>query len=110
MSGRSLLQMAIDADQHVKPEPGRIHNPDHLPPYWRELGYYEISNGIFKRVVASGPAPIVVCAEKFHSNRRTNLARLAAIKRGFCGACGASIPHRPGEGRCPECKHHQRSV
>lgn len=25
----------------------------------------------------------------------------------FCGYCGASIPHRDGEGRCPECAHHQ---
>lgn len=24
----------------------------------------------------------------------------------FCRACGASIPHRIGEGRCPECAHH----
>ena len=25
---------------------------------------------------------------------------------GFCRACGASIPHRVGEGRCSECMHH----
>lgn len=25
----------------------------------------------------------------------------------FCRACGASIPHRVGEGRCPECMHHE---
>jgi hypothetical protein len=24
----------------------------------------------------------------------------------FCRACGASIPHREGEGRCPECIEH----
>lgn len=24
----------------------------------------------------------------------------------FCRACGASIPHRIGEGRCPECIQH----
>lgn len=26
----------------------------------------------------------------------------------FCRACGASIPHREGEGRCSECAHHER--
>jgi hypothetical protein len=24
----------------------------------------------------------------------------------FCRYCGASIPHRDGEGRCPKCMHH----
>ncbi|MGE5163049.1 MAG: hypothetical protein ACM3IH_03360, partial [Sphingobacteriales bacterium] len=24
----------------------------------------------------------------------------------FCRYCGASIPHREGEGRCPKCAHH----
>lgn len=24
----------------------------------------------------------------------------------FCRSCGASIPHRPGEGRCPDCMEH----
>src|SRR5712672_492914 len=27
----------------------------------------------------------------------------------FCRYCGASIPHRPGEGRCPKCSHHERT-
>lgn len=26
---------------------------------------------------------------------------------GFCPACGASIPHRLGEGRCPKCIQHR---
>lgn len=55
----------------------KIENPDHLPPYWTEIGYYQIGNGVFKRKVASGPAPIVICAEKFHANRRENLRRIA---------------------------------
>ena len=25
----------------------------------------------------------------------------------FCRFCGASIPHRPGEGRCSRCIHHR---
>jgi co-chaperonin GroES (HSP10) len=28
------------------------------------------------------------------------------VKPGFCRACGASIPHRVGEGRCTECMHY----
>lgn len=24
----------------------------------------------------------------------------------FCRFCGASVPHREGEGRCPRCEHH----
>ncbi len=27
----------------------------------------------------------------------------------FCRFCGASIPHRIGEGRCPKCAHHDKS-
>ena len=27
--------------------------------------------------------------------------------KGFCEYCGASIPHRSGEGRCPKCVHHR---
>ncbi len=54
----------------------KIENPDHLPPYWQEIGYRHVRNGVFKREVQSGPAPIVVCAEKFHANRKENLRRL----------------------------------
>lgn len=28
------------------------------------------------------------------------------IKSTFCRHCGASIPHRDGEGRCPKCIQH----
>lgn len=28
----------------------------------------------------------------------------------FCRACGASIPHRIGEGRCPECIQHLTQI
>lgn len=56
-----------------------IENPDNLGPYWEEIGYHHIRAGVFKRVVKSGPAPIVVCAEKFHANRRENLARLKVV-------------------------------
>ena len=28
------------------------------------------------------------------------------IADSFCSFCGASIPHREGEGRCPMCMHH----
>jgi len=61
-----------------------IDNPDNLGPYWEEIGYHPVCrNGtVFKRVVKAGPAPIVVCAERFHENRRENLRRLAAAKAG----------------------------
>lgn len=29
-------------------------------------------------------------------------------EKGFCRFCGASIPHRIGEGRCPKCAHHEK--
>jgi co-chaperonin GroES (HSP10) len=28
------------------------------------------------------------------------------VKPGFCHSCGASIPHRCGEGRCSACMHY----
>jgi hypothetical protein len=56
----------------------KIDNPDNLPPYWTEIGYYSVTknNSVFRRKVASGPAPILVCAEQFHENRRENLRRV----------------------------------
>ncbi len=35
--------------------------------------------------------------------------RLAGVIPEFCLACGASIPHREGEGRCELCLHHEVS-
>ena len=58
----------------------KIENPDNLGPYWRELGYRHIGNGVFKRETQSGPAPIVVCAEKFHAVRKENLRRVLVLK------------------------------
>ncbi len=57
----------------------KIENPDFLPPYWTEIGYYQVGNGVFKRKVQGGPAPIVICAEKFHANRKENLRRLKVV-------------------------------
>jgi|HubBroStandDraft_4_1064222.scaffolds.fasta_scaffold786545_2 hypothetical protein len=31
---------------------------------------------------------------------------VADRERGFCQFCGASIPHRFGEGRCQHCAHY----
>lgn len=45
-----------------------------------------------------GPDGIYVLASDYE--------RLEAELATFCRACGASIPHRIGEGRCPECMHH----
>lgn len=28
----------------------------------------------------------------------------------FCRHCGASIPHRYGEGRCQHCAHHETDI
>jgi len=30
--------------------------------------------------------------------------KLQVAKGGFCRKCGASFPHRAGEGRCPDCQ------
>lgn len=35
-----------------------------------------------------------------------NVVTAQDVKRGFCGYCGASIPHRAGEGRCDRCMRH----
>jgi hypothetical protein len=44
-------------------------------------------------------------------NKFTDISAALAANRAlgeptFCKACGASIPHRIGEGRCPECIDH----
>lgn len=33
-------------------------------------------------------------------------AKAERLANEFCEHCGASIPHREGEGRCPKCAHH----
>lgn len=62
----------------------KIENPDKLPPYWREIGYRPITTNwsVFKRETKSGPAPILICAEQFHANRRENLRRLGVTNGG----------------------------
>lgn len=36
-----------------------------------------------------------------------NPLRERLVTEEFCRFCGASIPHRPGEGRCQRCMHHR---
>jgi hypothetical protein len=40
-----------------------------------------------------------------YGGRVVHLEREEDRKRGFCRFCGASIPHRFGEGRCDKCAH-----
>ena len=35
-----------------------------------------------------------------------NIKQIEDAMRGFCASCGATIPHRYGEGRCHKCIQH----